>query len=33
MDLTSSIVGFKQAQLASRVQFAVARKVLDQHED
>jgi len=32
MDLTSGIVGFKQAQLASRVQFAVARKILDQQE-
>lgn len=32
MDLTAGIVGFKQAQLASRVQFAVARKILDQQE-
>ena len=32
MDLTSGIVGFKQAQLASQVQFAVARKILDQQE-
>jgi hypothetical protein len=30
MDLVNGIVGFKQAQLASRVQFAVARKILDQ---
>jgi hypothetical protein len=32
MDLTNGIVGFKQAQFASRVQFAVARKILDQQE-
>ena len=32
MDLTSGIVAFKQAQVASRVQFAVARKILDQQE-
>jgi hypothetical protein len=32
MDLTSGIVGLKQSQLASRVQFAVARKILDQQE-
>ena len=30
--MTNGIVGFKQAQLASRVQFAVARKILDQQE-
>ena len=32
MDLTAGIVGFKQAQLASRVQVSVARKILDQRE-
>jgi hypothetical protein len=32
MDLTGGIVAFKQAQFASRVQFAVARKILDQQE-
>jgi len=27
--LISSVVGFKQAELASKIQFAVARKILD----
>ena len=29
MDLTSGIVAFKQAELASKIQYAVAKKVLD----
>jgi len=29
MDLVNSVVAFKQAELASRVQFAVAGKILD----
>jgi hypothetical protein len=29
MDLTAAAIGFKQAQIASRVQYAVAGKVLD----
>jgi len=32
MDLTSAIVGFTQAKAVSQVQFAVARKVLDQQK-
>lgn len=32
MDLVSSVVNFKQAQLASKVQFAVAGKILDQQK-
>ena len=32
MDLVSGIVNFKQAQLASKVQYAVAGKILDQQE-
>jgi hypothetical protein len=30
--LTSSIVAYKQGELASKVQFAVARKILDNQE-
>jgi hypothetical protein len=29
MELTSAVVGLKQAELATRVQCAVARKILD----
>lgn len=29
MDLVNAVVGFKQAEMASRVQYAVARKLLD----
>lgn len=29
MELTSAIVGMKQAELATRVQYAVVRKILD----
>lgn len=32
MDLVSSVVNFKQAQMASKVQFAVAGKILDQQK-
>jgi hypothetical protein len=32
MDLTNGIVALQQAQVMSRVQFAVARKILDQQE-
>jgi hypothetical protein len=32
MDLVSSAINFKQAQLASRVQYAVAAKILNQQE-
>jgi hypothetical protein len=31
-EITSGIIGMKQAQLASQVQFSVARKVLDNQE-
>jgi len=31
-DLTAGIVAFKQAELASKIQFAVARKVLDNQQ-
>jgi hypothetical protein len=32
MDLTNGIVAFKQAELTSRVQYAVAAKILDNQE-
>jgi hypothetical protein len=32
MDLTNGIVAFKQAELTSQVQYAVARKILDNQE-
>jgi hypothetical protein len=32
MDLVNGIVNFKQAELGSRVQFAVAKKILNQQE-
>ncbi len=32
MDLTSAVVDYKQAQVTSQVQFAVARKILDQQK-
>jgi hypothetical protein len=32
MDLVNAAVGFKQAELTSRVQFAVARKMLDMQQ-
>ena len=32
MDLSSGIVAMKQAELTSRVQYAVARKLLDNQE-
>jgi hypothetical protein len=32
MDLTSAVVDFKQAQVTSQVQYAVARKILDQQQ-
>jgi hypothetical protein len=32
MDLTTGIVNFKQAELGSRIQYAVARKMLDNQE-
>jgi hypothetical protein len=31
-EITSSIIGMKQAQLASQIQFRVARKMLDNQE-
>ena len=32
MDFTSGIVALKQAELTGRVQYAVAKKILDQQE-
>lgn len=33
MDLVAGVVNFKQAQLASRVQYAVAAKIMDTQKD
>ena len=33
MDLVASVVNFKQAQMASRVQYAVAAKIMDTQKD
>lgn len=32
MDLVNGVIAFKQAELASRVQYAVAAKILDQQQ-
>ena len=32
MDLTAGVIGLKQAELTSRVQYAVARKILDNQQ-
>jgi hypothetical protein len=32
MELTGAIVNMKQAELGSKIQFAVARKILDQQQ-
>lgn len=33
MDLVASVVNFKQAEMASRVQYAVAAKIMDTQKD